>query len=94
MFDFYSQSRGNTRNVAFLHSKNSPTWPDMVSQNRDTDIDVRLYKTSSESLISLFVASISARFHRWQLNLGNRPAKKVQIHTDYLPVKHQSPIRR
>jgi hypothetical protein len=94
MFDFYSQSSANTRTVAFLNPKTLPTWPDMVRQSRDTDVAANLYKASSESPLSLFVASLSARFHRWQLNLGYRPAKRVRVQRHYLPVKRHSPIHR
>jgi hypothetical protein len=80
--------------VAFLHPKTLPTWPDMVRQSRDTDMEVSLYKASSESPLSLFVANLSARFHRWQLNLGHRPAKRVWVHRHYLPVKRHSQIHR
>lgn len=94
MFDFYSQSSAHTRKVVFLHPKSLPTWPGMVSQSRDNDMEVSLHKASSESPLSLFVADLSARFHRWQLNFAQRPAKQVRVRRHYLPVKRHSSAQR
>jgi hypothetical protein len=94
MFDFYAQSSAHTRSVSFLHPKTSQAWPDMVRQSRDTDIADSLYKTSSDSPLSRFIAYIAASFHNWQLHLGHQPGKQVQSHKLYLPVKRHSTIHR
>ena len=94
MFDFYSQSRADMRKVAFLHPESLPTWPDAIRQSRDTDMEVGLYKASSVNPLSLFVANLSAGFNRWQLNLGQRLAKQVQVRRRYLSVKRHSPVQR
>jgi hypothetical protein len=92
MFDVYSNCRADARSVAFSHPETLTTWPDMVRQNRDIDIDIRLYEVFCKSSLSVFAANSSVRFQHWLGNIWHRPARRV--HRPYLPLKHRSPFHR
>jgi hypothetical protein len=90
MFDPYSELRSNLRAAAFLHPRTQTTWPDMVRQSRNEDIEVRLRRAYSEG----FAAGLMSRFLGWQSNLLHRPARQVQIDEQYLPLKRHFPVHR
>lgn len=95
MFDVYSQCSVHARSAAFLHPETLPTWPDMAKQNREADIEVRLYRDFSENPFSQFAASVSARFQRWQQTIWSQPVKRARVHrTYYFPAKRRSPVHR
>ena len=94
MFDVYSQCSAHTRSVGFSHPETLPTWPEMVRQNRDTEIEMRLFKVFSESPLSLFVANLAVHFQRWQQNLGRQPVKQPRVYRHYLPLKRHSTVQR
>lgn len=78
MFDLYSQLREH----AFLNDKPPTTWPEMVRQNRDRDVDPGLYMIHTKSLLSVLIAGLSAHFQRWQSNLlSQRSDRQVQQRT-------------
>ena len=94
MFDVYSHSTEHARLVAWMHPRTLPTWPDAVRQDRDADIDARLFKTSSENVLSLFAAGLSALVGRWWLSVRRRPAERSKVQAHYLPVEHRAPANR
>ena len=95
MFDVYSQCSTHARSIAYSQPKTLPTWPDMVRQSREADNEIRLYGAFSESPLASFVASLSARFQRWQQTLWSQPVRRIRVHRHYyLPVKRHSPVHR
>ncbi len=94
MFDFYSQCTQHARLVAFLHPETPSTWPEMSRHAHETDMDNRMYGVASEKPV-LFVryrflsAWTARRLHRRQL-----PANRPMVHSQGLPVKHNSPVCR
>ena len=78
------------------HMKNSDqtTWPDMVRQNRDVDVDDRLYHVHHENSTFSLVTSLVSGLLRLLLGLLHLPARMVQREPDVLPLERHLPAGR
>ena len=72
MFDFYSECTQHARLVASQHPETPSTWPEMIRQAHEADLDTRPYSGASEKPV-LFVlyrflsAWTALRLYRRQL---------------------------
>lgn len=91
MFDLSAPLRAH----AFLRNKRPTTWPEMVAQNRDTDVDARLYKVHTTNRFSRLVASLSTRLHRWGSHPSlQRSAGQVKREQQDATLAHLSSVGR
>lgn len=47
------------RERTYTKNSNPTTWPDVVRQNRDSDVDLRLYKVHHENGLSLLAGGVA-----------------------------------
>jgi hypothetical protein len=79
------------REHAYMKNSDLTTWPDMVRQNRDADVDPRLYKVHHESLVFPLVAGLAGGLLRLLRGLLSLPGRLMRHKQNKLPMERHLP---
>jgi hypothetical protein len=82
------------RERTYMKNSDPTAWPDMVRQNRDSDVDLRLYKVHHENLMVSLAASLAGGLLRLLSNLLHVPARLMRQERGNLPMERHSPVDR
>jgi hypothetical protein len=82
------------RESTYMKNSNPTTWPDVVRQNCDSDVDLRLYKVHHENLVVSLVAGMVRGLLRMLSSLLHVPAILMHQERGKLPMKRHSPVNR
>jgi len=80
--------------LRYLNDSNVKTWQDAVRQNRDADVDPRLYKVHHENLLFSLVASLASGLLHLLMSLLSLPVRLMRHKRDDLPLERHLPASR
>jgi hypothetical protein len=78
---------------AKLNDQRPTTWPDVVRQNRDSDVDLRLYKVYHESWLSVLAGGVAKGLSLFLSSLLRLPVRNTRHEARGLTQK-QFPVDR
>jgi hypothetical protein len=81
------------RESTYMKNSNPTTWPDVVRQNRDLDVDLRLYKVHHESWLSVLAGVLAKGLGLFLSSLLRLPFRNTRHEARGLTQK-QFPVDR